>query len=676
MNAASEKLIKLLNLKEIKVNQKLQRTIIFFLAVISLIILYTFFTLYQQKNDGLIINIAGRQRMLSQKFTKEIFLTLHKSLSLKKQSVDFSGSDSTRRLFEISLAALDNGGMTYSDPKMTKEILLPGISKKPIKAKLKEVRELWELLLTEIESLKGSDLHKIHLDLDKLNSLSAQVLVAMNTAVGMIANAADQKVLILQITQIIMWLFAMGVSVPISRTIVSSITVPLAEMLNVTKNIAKGDLKQYPFEHSSADELGLLSENIEIMRAKLSNIINTVQQNAQQMIYFSTQIAKVSNSISDSVEKEQHSSRQIRDATEDLRQISTTVNGQVLQTIERGEETKKQAHHGILVVRQNIQDLMNTVESVNSTAKQMELLKDATDKIHYIIESIQNITDQTNLLALNATIEAARAGEAGKGFGVVANEIKALAGQIADSTTEITTLLNDFTDQVSAAGTAMQQVVNQVNYSQEQSENTVTAFESMGDSVDRTIGSVQNISDFNKNQQEQLKNLQEHFLKLLQVLESNNAKSDTTTMVATEVALAAERLQLILQKFSTNPEYAISKNSDEKRQFPRIENSIIVRMDYDDQIIEGITHDISMTGFKLRCRQKIEIGRSFSVELFIPQHNGIKEEKILRLKIRIIREIKTDSDFFYGVQYISLTEKQRLGLKKIFTFYMKPHRFA
>ena len=100
-----------------------------------------------------------------------------------------------------------------------------------------------------------------------------------------------------------------------------------------------------------------------------------------------------------------------------------------------------------------------------------------------IFVSIQNITDQTNLLALNATIEAARAGEAGKGFAVVANEIKDLAGQIAQSTVQITDLLNNFSRQVSSAVEAMQEVVTRVNYSQQQSDQTVTAFETMNNSV-------------------------------------------------------------------------------------------------------------------------------------------------------------------------------------------------
>ena len=54
-----------------------------------------------------------------------------------------------------------------------------------------------------------------------------------------------------------------------------------------------------------------------------------------------------------------------------------------------------------------------------------------------MVKLITAIAEQTNLLALNATIEAARAGDAGRGFAVVAHEVKALAGQTAKATAEI-----------------------------------------------------------------------------------------------------------------------------------------------------------------------------------------------------------------------------------------------
>ena len=65
----------------------------------------------------------------------------------------------------------------------------------------------------------------------------------------------------------------------------------------------------------------------------------------------------------------------------------------------------------------------------------------AVGTIQEILSLISGITSQTNMLALNATIEAARAGSAGRGFAVVASEVKALAGQTARATGQITTHL-------------------------------------------------------------------------------------------------------------------------------------------------------------------------------------------------------------------------------------------
>ncbi len=107
--------------------------------IIICVITLTVIMNHRSKKDSLVINIAGKQRMLTQKISREI-------LYIKQnQSTDYRELDASVGMFENSLNDLMHGNSK-------KEIYSPQNEK--IKSKLEEVELLWTPFRGEIERVK------------------------------------------------------------------------------------------------------------------------------------------------------------------------------------------------------------------------------------------------------------------------------------------------------------------------------------------------------------------------------------------------------------------------------------------------------------------------------------------------------------------------------------------
>ncbi len=339
---------------------------------------------------------------------------------------------------------------------------------------------------------------------------------------------------------------------------------PLNEVSIVMDKMAQRDLTA----KVEGNYLGIykkMKDSINDFATAINTALAQVASSTDEINTGSSQISAASQNLSSGATQQAAS-------VEELNATMTELSSQTKQNSDNTSIASKLAKEA----RQTVQ---KGTEQAQQTTQAMELISNSSDEIRKIIKVIDDIAFQTNLLALNAAVEAARAGVHGKGFGVVADEVRNLAGRSAEAAKETTQLIEESTKNVEIGN----RTVN----------GTVASLNEILESTVKTADIVEEITASTEEQAREIEQANQGLGQISGATQQNAAVAEETASVSVELTSQAENLRAMLASFKLDNNSSFSKKSipNRRNQQRMIENKQDYEIIAPNQNLEGYDDD-------------------------------------------------------------------------------------
>jgi methyl-accepting chemotaxis protein len=221
------------------------------------------------------------------------------------------------------------------------------------------------------------------------------------------------------------------------------ISRPLGGLVVVAERVAKGDLTVDVEETTRGDDIGKLSRAFRTMVHSLRQINQEIREGVNVLASTSSEILAATSQIATGVSETAASVNQTTSTLDEARQTANLVSEKARAVSDISQNAAKVSRDG----RQEVEDAVHEMdvirEHMENIGRSIARLHEHSQAIGDIIATVNDLSEQSNLLAVNAAIEAAKAGESGRGFSVVAREMKNLAVQSKQATTQVRSILSD-----------------------------------------------------------------------------------------------------------------------------------------------------------------------------------------------------------------------------------------
>jgi methyl-accepting chemotaxis protein len=260
----------------------------------------------------------------------------------------------------------------------------------------------------------------------------------------------------------------------------TEMTSSLGQMARVAQQISSGDLTVEVKPKSDKDILAkafaAMVEKLRRVTGEMQQSIGILSSSAQQIVATTVQVAAAATETAAAVTETTTTVEEVKQTAQLATQKAKYVSESAQRAAQVSESGKKSAIESIDAMKQIREQMESIAESIVRLSEQSQMIGE-------IMLSVNDLAEQSNLLAVNASIEAAKAGEHGKGFAVVAQEVRNLAEQSKQATTQVRSILNDIQKATNAAVMATEQGSKAVEAGVKQSLQAGDSVQKLSESI-------------------------------------------------------------------------------------------------------------------------------------------------------------------------------------------------
>jgi methyl-accepting chemotaxis protein len=233
----------------------------------------------------------------------------------------------------------------------------------------------------------------------------------------------------------------------VAESVARQAGAPVTRLAHAAERVAAGDLtvgfesapgsEQVHRLHRALDEMiGALRRLVHAMRAasdETATMSAQITAGTEQMSATASEFARTAGELSQEASRMSSAITLTAADSDKLMLVSARLDEGARDGVVRNDSLAALARHSRARLDDSASAVATLAAVAESSAISAEAVSHAAHEIGSFVTLVRRIARRAKLLSLNASMEAARAGEHGQGFGVVASELRSLAGTAAEA---------------------------------------------------------------------------------------------------------------------------------------------------------------------------------------------------------------------------------------------------